>query len=302
MGEIDAQKLVELTAKYYDAGVKWNSARNQIWQDLYGPKGVSRNLIDNKVFIARMDEAQRAVNNYIAYYYNQQQALQNINKKYDTIIGGYKPTQEQEGPYKITEAEKESDAKRRQREALKFARDEYDAVMAAIEVYYSQQRQVINDNYLQQKITTEQREKELTDIQLRELNTRIEARKKLHGDADENWATELGYISQNDIAKTDASQKAILNLTSKNLDDIREKLQKFGTGEMDGIWSNLEKDLLKIQDISIDLQKEIENILLKKDYTGQVERNYQSQLEKLGLFFTQYEDVVREGMEGASAE
>lgn len=302
LGDIDATKLAELTAKYYDAGLKWSSARNQIWQDMYGPKGISRNLIDNKVFVARMDEAQRAVNNYVAYYYNQQQALENINKKYDPIIGEYKPTEEEEGPYKITEAEKEAEAKRRQREALKFARDEYDAVMAAIEVYYSQQRQVINDSYLQQKITTEQREKELTDIQLRELNTRIEARKKLHGDADENWATELGYISQNDIAKTDASQKAIVNLTSKNLDDIREKLQKFGTGEMDGIWSNLEKDLLKIQEISIDLQQEIENILLKKDYTGQVEKSYQTQLEKLGLFFTQYQDIVSEGMEGASAE
>lgn len=302
LGEIDSAKIAELTAKYYDAGAKWISARNQIWQDMYGPKGISRNLIDNKVFIAQMDEAQRAVNNYVAYYYNQQQALENINKKYDPIIGEYKPVEEEEGPYKITEAEKEAEAKRRKREALKFARDEYDAVMAAIEVYYSQQRQVINDNYLQQKITTEQREKELTDIELRELNTRIEARKKLHGDADENWATELGYISQNDIAKTDASQRAIVNLTSKNLDDIREKLQKFGEGEMDGIWSNLEKDLLKIQEISIDLQQEIENILLKKDYTGQVEKSYQTQLEKLGLFFTQYQDIVSEGMEGASAE
>lgn len=300
LGDIDATKIAELTAKYYDAGLKWSSARKQIWEDMYGPKGISRKLIDNKVFVARMDEAQRAVNNYVAYYYNQQQAFENINKKYDPIIGEYKPTIEEEGPYKITEAEKEAEAKRRQREALKFARDEYDAVMAAIEVYYSQQRQVINDNYLQQKITTEQREKELTDIELRELNTRIEARKKLHGDVDENWATELGYISQNDIAKTDASQKAIVNLTSKNLDDIREKLQKFGTGEMDGIWSNLEKDLLKIQEISIDLQQEIENILLKKDYVGSVERNYQMQLEKLQLFSTSYENGVKGMYENAA--
>lgn len=303
LGDIDAQKLAELTAKYYDAGLKWRSAQKQIWQDMYGPKGMSHSLVtENSVFINRMDEAQRAVNNYVAHFYNQQQAIKNINKKYDPVIGSYKPKVEEEGPYKITEAEKDAEAKRRQREALKYARDEYDAVMAAIKVYYSQQRQVINDSYLQQKITTEQREKELTDIELRELNTRIEARKKLHGDADENWATELGYISQNDIAKTDSSQKAIVNLTSKNLDDIREKLKKFGTGEMDGIWSELEKDLLKIQEISIDLQKEIEDILLKKDYSGQVERNYQAQLEKLGLFFTQYEEMAKEGMEGASGE
>lgn len=302
LGETDIQKLSELTAKYYDAGLRWNSARNQIWKDLYGPNGVSRKLLDNKRFFSQMDEAQRYINNYVAYYYMQQQAIENINKKYDPVIGSYKPAEEEEGPYKITEAEKDAEAKRRQREALKYARDEYDAVMAAIKVYYSQQRQVINDSYLQQKITTEQREKELTDIELRELNTRIEARKKLHGDADENWATELGHISQNDIAKTDSSQKAIVNLTSKNLDDIREKLKKFGTGEMDGIWSELEKDLLKIQEISIDLQKEIEDILLKKDYSGQVERNYQAQLEKLGLFFTQYEEMAKEGMEGASGE
>lgn len=303
LGDIDAQKLAELTAKYYDAGLKWRSAQKQIWQDMYGQKGMSHSLVtENSVFINRMDEAQRAVNNYVAHFYNQQQAIKNINKKYDPVIGSYKPKEEEEGPYKITEAEKDSEAKRRQREALKYARDEYDAVIAAIKVYYSQQRQVINDSYLQQKITTEQREKELTDIELRELNTRIEARKKLHGDADENWATELGYISQNDIAKTDSSQKAIVNLTSKNLDDIREKLKKFGTGEMDGIWSELEKDLLKIQEISIDLQKEIEDILLKKDYSGQVERNYQAQLEKLGLFFTQYEEMAKEGMEGASGE
>lgn len=303
LGDIDTAKLSELTAKYYDAGMKWRSAQKQVWQDLYGPKGMSHSLVtENSVFINRMDEVQRAVNNYVAHFYNQQQALKNINKKYDPVIGSYKPTEEEEGPYKITEDEKESEAKKRQREALKYARDEYDAVMAAIKVYYSQQRQVINDYYLQQKLTTEQREKELTNIEIRELNTRIEALKKLHGDADENWATELGYISQNDIAKTDSSQKAIVNLTSKNLDDIREKLKKFGTGEMDKIWKELENYLLKIQDISIDLQKEIENILLKKDYTGQVERNYQTQLEKLGLFFTQYEDIAKEGMEGASAE
>lgn len=303
LGDIDAQKLAELTAKYYDAGMKWRSAQKQIWQDMYGPKGMSHSLVtENSVFINRMDEAQRAVNNYVSHFYNQQQAIKNINKKYDPVIGSYKPKEEEEGPYKITEAEKDSEAKRRQREALKYARDEYDAVMAAIKVYYSQQRQVINDSYLQQKITTEQREKELTDIELRELNTRIEARKKLHGDADENWATELGYISQNDIAKTDSSQKAIVNLTSKNLDDIREKLKKFGTAEMDGIWSELEKDLLKIQEISIDLQKEIEEILLKKDYSGQVERNYQTQLEKLHLFFTSYEEGIKEGMENVSGE
>lgn len=301
LGDIDVQKLTELTAKYYDAGLKWHSAQKQIWQDMYGPKGMSHSLVtENSVFISRMDEAQRAVNNYVAHYYNQQQALKNINKKYDPVIGSYKPMEEQEGPYKITETEKDSEAKRRQREALKYARDEYDAVMAAIKIYYSQQRQVINDSYLQQKITTEQREKELTEIELRELNTRIEARKKLHGDADENWATELRYISQNDIAKTDASQKAIVNLTSKNLDDIREKLQKFGTGEMDGIWSNLEKDLLKIQEISIDLQQEIENILLKKDYVGSVERNYQMQLEKLQLFSTSYENGVKGMYENAA--
>ena len=135
LGETDIQKLTELTAKYYDAGAKWSSAKNQIWQDLYGPKGVSRKLLDNKRFFAQMDEAQRYINNYIAYYYMQQQAIENINKKYDPVIGDYKPTQEEEGPYKITEAEKEAEAKRRQREALKFARDEYDAVMAAIEVY-----------------------------------------------------------------------------------------------------------------------------------------------------------------------
>lgn len=302
LGEIDSAKIAELTAKYYDAGAKWISARNQIWQDMYGPKGISRNLIDNKVFVARMDEAQRAINNYVAYYYNQQQALENINKKYDPIIGEYKPTIEEEGPYKITEAEKESEAKRRQREQLKFAQDERDAVMAAIKIYYSQQRQVINDNYLQQKITAEQHEKELTAIQTRENETRIQALKKLHGDKDEKWSEELLLLSKDDIAKTDASQKALKNLTSKNLDDIREKLQRFGEGEMDAIWSSLEEYKIKNQEILIDLQQEIEKILLKKDYTGQVERNYQSQLEKLGLFFTAYEEGIKEGMENASGE
>lgn len=302
LGEIDAKKITELAAKYYDMGTSWRDAQNAVWRELYGPKGASRQLIDNKVFIARMDEAQRAVNNYVAHFYNQQRAIEAVNKKYDPLIGAYTPTEETQGPYKITEAEKEAEEKRRQREQLKFAKDEYEAVMSAIEVYYSQQRQVINENYLQQKITTQQREKELTDIQLRELNTRIEARKKLHGDADENWATELGYISQNDIARTDASQRAIANLTGKNLDDIREKLKRFGTGEMDDIWAKLEQDLLKIQSISIDLQQEVEKILLQKDYVGEVQQNYQMQLEKLDLFFTAYEEGIREGYENATEE
>jgi len=177
---------------------------------------------------------------------------------------------------------------------LKAARGEYQAVMSAIEVFYKQQEQVVNQAYIDRKITTEQREKELTAIQNKHLETRIQARKKLHGD-DNSWSEELESLPLFDMAKTEDSMKAIDNLVKKNLDLIGNNLRKFGEKEDDGIWKNLEDDILKMQKITIDRMSEVEKVLLSYDFTGQVTRQYQDQLEKLRIFFVNYADITEDG-------
>lgn len=185
-----------------------------------------------------------------------------------------------------------------ERKELKAARDEHNAVMSAIEVFYAQQEQAVNESYQKRNITLEQAERKLDAIEIEHMKTRTEARKKLRG-KDNMWDETLASLSDSDIAKTESSMEAIENLMSKKLDVIGQKLRKFGEGEMDGIWKKQEEDFLKMQKIAIDRQAEIDKILLSHDYTGQVTRQYQTQLEKLAIFFLDYQNMTEKGYSDA---
>ena len=85
------------------------------------------------------------------------------------------------------------------------------------------------------------------------------------------------------------------------MQDIGEKLRRFGDGEMDGIWKNLETDRLKIQEDAIKLRQEIETILTENDFTGIVTREYMVARQKLGIFFPALADDKQQSAEDMMA-
>lgn len=291
--------LIQDRTRYYrsEKNLGIAGAASEVYDDLVRTRGAVYNQ-EGRKGTNNFAELRKAVADYVKYYNFQMSEMYDIREKYKPIIGNYTP--ETEGPYTIIEEEKKKEgAGAGNREALRGVRDEYEAVMSAIKTYYAQQEQVINQSYLQQKLTTEQREQELTAIQNRYLQSRIEARKRLHGDPD-NWASELQSMEMRDLARTQDSINAIANLRGKDLQLMRQQILKFGgEAEMDGIRSKLEEDLLKMQEIAIKHRTEIEKILLQYDYTGAVTRKFQNELETLRIFFVDYTDEVRNGYASA---
>ena len=197
--------------------------------------------------------------------------------------------------------EKEEDKKKRL--ALEAAKDEHKAIMAAIEVFYKQQEQVVNESYLNREITIAQREQKLSEIQDRYRRSRIAADEALlnRQGAIAAWKAELAQMQKENISLTEDSNKALENLWKKNLQDIGDKLRRFGDGEMDGIWKNLETDRLKIQEEAIKLRQEIETILTENDFTGIVTREYMEAMQKLGIFFPALADDMQQSAEDMMA-
>ena len=184
-------------------------------------------------------------------------------------------------------------------ENLSEAKKQQQAVLAALETFYKQQEQVINQQYLDREITATEREKRLADIEKRMLESRIAARLALLNDpgAQEAWSAELQRMSDENIATSDENAAALATLYGKNLFQIGEDLRKFGDGEMDGIRKNMEQDRLTIQTNAVKMLQELEQILLKNDFTGKVTQQYMEAMQKLGIFFPEMEEDMK-----ASAE
>ena len=312
VGENDIQFLIKRTQQLYDAGEDYATIKEKVWKELYhtdwqsGIMGRSATLMqakradgapDQGLLRSQMGDMQEAVNQYIANFWNQNKAIERAAQKYDPLIGNYTEKIEDGAPYTIVEAEDD----KKKRAALKAAKDEYKAIMAAIEVFYKQQEQVVNDNYLKKKITTTQREQEIADIQDRFRRSRIAADEALldRPGAHTAWNQELQRMEKENISLTEDTTQALDNLWSKNLKDIGDRLRRFGDGEMDGIWKNLETDKTKIQEQAIKLAQEVEKIINQYDFEAQVTEKFIAAMQKLNIFFPQLTANMKEGSEKA---
>ena len=312
VGENDIQFLIKRTQQLYDAGEDYATIKEKVWKELYhtdwqsGIMGRSATLMqakradgapDQGLLRSQMGDMQEAVNQYIANFWNQNKAIERAAEKYDPLIDGYTEKIEDGAPYTIVEAEDD----KKKRAALKAAKDEYKAIMAAIEVFYKQQEQVVNENYLKKKITTTQREQEIADIQDRFRRSRIAADEALldRPGAHTAWNQELQRMEKENISLTEDTTQALDNLWSKNLKNIGDKLRRFGDGEMDGIWKNLETDKTKIQEQQIKLAQEVEKIINQYDFEAQVTEKFIAAMQKLNIFFPQLTANMKEGSEKA---
>lgn len=307
VGKNDIQFLIAQTQKYYDAGLAYNEIKKKVFEDLYKVdkqfdySGRSASLVESGGLLsAQWKTLQNSVDSYVANFWDQEKAIERAKKKYDPIIDGYTEKYDNGAPFTIIEAEDD----KKNRAALKAAKDEYKAIMAAIEVFYKQQEQVVNDNYLKKKITTTQREQEISDIQDRFRRSRIAADEALldRPGAQSAWSAELQQMEKENISLTEDTTKALDNLWSKNLKDIGDKLRRFGDGEMDGIWKNLETDRTKIQETAIKLAQEIEKILNQYDFEAQVTEKFIAAMQKLNILFPSMTDNMKKGAEDAMAD
>lgn len=251
----------------------------QTYVELHGGSKSSNKLLQQW----NADAIGQALRNYVYDVSAKESGIFKTKEFYEPIIGDWQETLKK---FEIVETLSDSEKNKEKNAALKKAKNEHDAVMSAIEVYYKMEQQVVNEQYLKGEIAAAEHEQKLAEIEDRGMNTRIAARKALLGrdGASEEWLAELNKMDKEALSITDETQQAMLNLRGKNLSDIGAALRKFGEGEMDGIWKKMEEDRVKGQEQQIKMQKEVEAILLKYDYTGKVTDQFLASMQKLGYF------------------
>jgi TP901 family phage tail tape measure protein len=307
-GRADVQFLNNETRNLYSKGYDYDQILQSIWTGLSAKtfkaggkeyKGRSYNVLRN---IKRDKELKALMGDYIRNYIDNEMAIKRAEDAYNPIIGDYREPEDNPPPYQIQQQVKPAEKNKAERAELKWARDEYKGVIAAIEVYYKQEEQAINDSYLNQKITITEREQELAALEQRQLKTRIAARAALHDDkgAFEAWSDELRDLETEQLSISEAADESLLNLKKKNLKRIGDNLRRFGSSEEDGIWKNLETDKAKMQENMINLQGEIEEIITRYDYTAKVTDKFTAALQKLDLFFPEMKDRINGGMKDVS--
>ena len=176
-------------------------------------------------------------------------------------------------------------------EAEKEARKDMNAALAALEEHFLKRKVIIQQAYLDEKISGEEMNRQIADNDEEFRLARIELRKLLAGDANT------------------FNQSLYPELNGKDLQETSRVLQIIGDAVIDGLRKNVQKDETEIREGAIKIRQSFENELLKNDMFGKFENNFRESLDKLELLSSEFErdiaktisfDVLGEKISGAS--
>lgn len=163
------------------------------------------------------------------------------------------------------------------RSAVREMNEEVKAAMAALEAYFLRRQQAVRQAYIDERITTEEMNRQIDDTEEEHLLARVELRKKL-----------LGQQSTFD--------KSLYGMDDKDLDKLAAVLKRLGSQEVDGMKKNLEADLLAVQQMTVDYRQRIEQELLKYNPFESLVNQLEESLDRLRILSTDAEKEVRKAM------
>ena len=159
-----------------------------------------------------------------------------------------------------------------EKEAEREARKEMNAALAALEEHFLKRKVVIQQAYLDEKISGEDMNRQIAENDEKFRNARIELRKLLAGDANA------------------FNQSLYPELDGKNLQETSRVLQTIGDAVIDGLRKNVQKDETEIREGAIKIRKAFEDELLKYDMFGSFEDKFADMLDELGVLTSKLED------------
>lgn len=166
--------------------------------------------------------------------------------------------------------------------------EESTAALSALEAYFNREKGMIQEAYLNREITEEEMNARLMKKENEHLRDRVQLRKKLLGM--ENTFDQTKY-KQTDIV----SGETIDYFEGKDLGKLSGFIKQMGERMTDGMLNQLTQDELKITDAAKEHMKKIQKIILDNDFTEQVRKQYQDELETLQLFWSEGDDRTQEG-------
>lgn len=171
-------------------------------------------------------------------------------------------------------------------------REESDAALSALEAYFNREKQLVNRSFVDREITEQERNERLLKKDEEFLRDRIALRRRLLGRKGGEKFDPEKYVGEDP-----QTGETVEYFKGKDLDRLSGFIGQMGEAMTDGMLNKLTVDELEIAQAMVERLKKIEKIILDNDFTGQTDRQYQDQLEQLGLFWGQEEEVTVEGGE-----
>lgn len=156
--------------------------------------------------------------------------------------------------------------------------DEMTAALSALEAYFVSRETLIKERRANEEITEQEMNRQLEANEFEHLNARIKLRRSFLGD--------MESLSKEEM-KT-------YGLDGKDLEKLSKYLLDKGQAMQDGIRLKLVEDELKMREDLLKHQEAIRKILLDNDYTGQVDKEFMSAIDKLELLFGKQEEMTEE--------
>ena len=163
--------------------------------------------------------------------------------------------------------------------AEREARQEMNAALAALEEHFLKRKAIVQQAYLDEKISGAEMQRQIADNDEEFRLARIELRKLLAGDANK------------------FNQSLYPELSGKDLQRTSKMLQAIGDAVIDGLRKNVQKDEVEIREGAIKIRQAFEAEMLKGDYFGVLADNFRDTMDELMLLSSEYERGLGKAIE-----
>lgn len=163
-------------------------------------------------------------------------------------------------------------------DAEKGIRKAYTAILKNIEEYYSKQKQIVEADYLNSAITTEEKNRRIEELELQHWQTRITMQREVLHEMGENgeeinWFNEELYIRDLD-----------------NFKFVKDHMLDESHHYQDTVRADMEKTIHEQDKLLSKHKQMVDKIILGNDYQAQVDKEMQEALETAGLFWGEMTD------------
>lgn len=152
--------------------------------------------------------------------------------------------------------------------------DQISAIMSTLEAYFLRRQQAIRQAYLDEKITSEEMNRQIDATEEEHLLARVELQKRLLGESN-------------------TFNQDLYGIEERSLESATELIKKSGKKQAGKLRKDLEGDLLEVQNMAVKYRQTIEQELLKYNPFESLVNQFEESLDKLRLLNTDAEKEFR---------
>lgn len=267
----------------------------------------------------------KAIREYVDAWQEYNKTKKSIDAALDPLIGDYDPFAETPGELTNDAADKEAEKRRRAEEAarrkalraeMREEQDKAKAIIDNVKNYYERQIAAITEMATRTGMDSELQKKLVDGMTVRMNSALANVRQAIAGTENE-WA-DFRQSMMDDLYEplsadgTNQSTQLLDNIIHNDIDQLKKMIETLskelgqnGSVLLDQIWRKAtENELANVKQANSAYQAR-QKVLLEKNYTGKVNRDYEGQMEQLGvaeLTPSQSQQLMKWSQEGKSED